>query len=407
MKRIICFLAVVLTVCSFSYGRSPRKSVVAPAPEPPATLDYERMQLADSLIEREIASGTIPGAVLAVVTGDQTAYLKAYGNKSVFPTVEPMTVGTVFDMASCSKCTGTAMSMMHLLERGGYRLEDPVSRYIPGFENWTDPETGEVTLIRIKDLFTHASGLPAYVSPQTVIDSLGVANPDSLMSYICHMKRLYKPRTGLTYSCLNYITLQNILQNITGEKLCDYATRNIFEPLGMKHTCYSPLISGNEEVMALVAPTEKKDSVSCLLGEVHDPLARIMGYGNSGNAGVFSCAEDLCILVKTILADGNYHGKQILGRLTVKTMTSIPDGYEDLGWGLGWDHCSDCSSCKGNIFSQKATLCHTGYTGTTIVIDTENKVAIIFLSNRVHPFDEGSLVRFRSLLSNIVAGAVK
>ncbi|MBQ0053482.1 MAG: beta-lactamase family protein, partial [Bacteroidales bacterium] len=121
-----------------------------------ALLDLEKMKAADSVINQTIAEGLMPGAVLAVVVDGQTAYMKAYGNKSVFPDTIPMTVETVFDMASCSKCVGTTMSMMHLMEHGGFRLTDPVKMYIPGFEGWVDPETGKETDITILDLFTHA-----------------------------------------------------------------------------------------------------------------------------------------------------------------------------------------------------------------------------------------------------------
>ncbi len=371
-----------------------------------ALLDLEKMKAADSVINQTIAEGLMPGAVLAVVVDGQTAYMKAYGNRSVFPDTLPMTVETVFDMASCSKCVGTTMSMMHLMEHGGFRLTDPVKMYIPGFEGWVDPQTGKETDITILDLFTHASGLPSYVSPNVVIEKCGVDDPDSLMNYICHMPRLYKPKQGYTYSCLNFITLQNILQNITGQKLCDYATENIFKPLDMKHTCYNPAANNNEEVMALVAPTEKKDETSCFLGEVHDPLARVMNHGNSGNAGVFSCAEDLCNLAKCYMNQGNFNGKQIISRITYKKMISIPAGYEHLGHAIGWDLCSSYTGTRGEVFTFDKTINHTGYTGTAFVLDTENNVAVILLSNRVHPIDGAGIMRCRALVSNIVAGAV-
>ncbi len=369
-------------------------------------LDMKKMAIADSIINASIAKDDIPGAVLAVVVDGQTAYMKAYGNKSVFPDTIPMSTETVFDLASCSKCVGTTMSMMHLLERGGYRLTDPVNKYIPEFENWKDPETGDETAITIQDLLTHASGLPSYVSPQVVIDQCGVADPDSLMRYICHMPRLYKPKQDYTYSCLNFITLQNVLQNITGKKLCEYATENIFKPLGMNHTCYNPASENNEEVMALIAPTEKKDSSSCFMGEVHDPLARVMNHGNSGNAGVFSCAEDLCTLAKAFMNEGEINGYRVLGKLTYRKMIAIPAGYEHLGRALGWDVRSGYAHNKGNIFSNDETICHTGYTGTSFVYDHKNKVAVIWLSNRVHPYDDGEVSSTRAKVANIIAGAV-
>ena len=153
-------------------------------------MDSRRLLKADSIIAQAISDGDIPGAVLAVVRHDQIAYLKAYGNKQVWPTVQPMTTNTVFDMASCSKAMSTAMSALILCEEGKFRMLDAVSRYVSGFENWKD-ESGEAT-IRIHHLMTHTSGLPAYYSP----DPAATPNPDACIEHIAHMKRGFKPGTG-------------------------------------------------------------------------------------------------------------------------------------------------------------------------------------------------------------------
>lgn len=368
-------------------------------------LDSKRLEKADEVINNSISSKTIPGAVLAVVKDGKLAYLKAYGNKSLYPKVEPMTTNTIFDLASCSKVVGTAMSMAHLLESGGYRLTDPVSMYLPNFQPYVDPKTGEKTVIRIIDILTHSSGLPAYANPEDVIKKMGKADPDLLMDYICTLKRVYKPTTSFEYSCLNFITLQNILQKITGQKLCEYAKENIFDVLGMTSTTYMPKVL-RPELMDRVAPTEKQADGSVLLGEVHDPLARIMNFGNSGNAGVFSCAEDLAILAAALMNGGEYEGKNVLGELTIERMSTVPAGLEHIGRSLGWDNYSPYSSCKGDILSQTRTINHTGYTGPSFVVDLENDIAVILLAHRVHPADKGSAVRLRAQVANIVAGAV-
>ena len=367
-------------------------------------MDEARLVKVDDIINASIEENVIPGAVLAVVRDGKLAYIKAYGNKSVYPNVEPMTENTVFDLASCSKVVGTAMSMAHLMERGGFRLTDRVDMYIPGFQPYVDPKTGEKVNIRIVDLLTHSSGLPSYVSPEVVIKAKGAADPDSLMSYICTMKRIYKPTTQFEYSCLNFITLQNVLQNITGKKLADYAQENIFDVLGMKNTTY--MASKKPEILPLVAPTEKQPDGNCLIGEVHDPLARVMNHGNSGNAGVFSNAEDLAILAAALMNDGNINGKQVLGKLTVETMITVPEETKALGRSLGWDNYSSYASNRGNLFHQTKTFGHTGYTGTSIIIDPVSKTAVILLAHRVHPADKGSAVRLRALVANTVAGSI-
>lgn len=369
-------------------------------------MDPVRLQKVDDIINASIDKKEIPGAVLAVVRNGSLVYLKAYGNKSVYPEVEPMTENTVFDLASCSKVVGTTMSMMHLMEDGGFRLTDRVDMYIPGFQPYVDPETGEKVHIRIVDLLTHTSGLPPYVSPEEVIKKCGKDDPDSLMSYICKMKRDFRPTTDFQYSCLNFITLQNILQKITGQDLCDYAQKNVFDVLGMNHTTYNPKLQNKREIMDLVAPTEKQPDGSVLLGEVHDPLARVMNHGNSGNAGVFSNAEDLAILAAALMNDGEIDGKRVLGKLTVETMIRVPSEVRSLGRSLGWDNYSPYASNNGNIFHPTKTFGHTGYTGTSIVIDPVSKTAVILLAHRVHPADKGSVVRLRALVANVVAASV-
>lgn len=364
-------------------------------------MDAARLEKVDDVINASIEKKEIPGAVLAVVRDGKMAYFKAYGNKSVYPKVEPMKENTVFDLASCSKVIGTTMSMHHLLEQGAFRLTDRVDMYIPGFQPYVDPKTGEKVHIRIVDLMTHTSGLPSYVSPDVVIKAKGKADPDSLMSYICTMKRQYKPTTDYVYSCLNFITLQNILQNITGKTLADYAQENIFDVLGMKHTTYLP--KNKPEILKHVAPTEKQPDGKCLIGEVHDPLARVMNHGNSGNAGLFSNAEDLAIMAAALMNGGNYNGKQVLGKLTVENMTKVPEHVAQFGRSLGWDNAG---SNSGNLFHPTKTFGHTGYTGTSFIVDPVSKTAVILLAHRVHPADVGSVVRLRALVANIVAGSI-
>lgn len=369
-------------------------------------MDSKKLAKADEIINASIANKEIPGAVLAVVKDGKLAYLKAYGNKSVYPDTVAMTENTVFDLASCSKVVGTAMSMAHLMERGGFRLTDKVSMYIPGFEPWTDPETGKKIDIRVIDLLTHSSGLPPYVSPEVVIKKCGVADPDSLMKHICTMERDFAPTTKFQYSCLNFITLQNILQNITGKKISEYAQENIFDVLGMTHTTYMPKAQNKTEIMALVAPTEKQPDGSVLLGEVHDPLARVMNHGNSGNAGVFSNAEDLARLAAALMNGGTLDGASVLGKLTVETMTTVPEEFKHIGCSLGWHNHTPYSSNNGHMFHPTKTFGHTGYTGTSFVVDPVSKTAVILLTHRVHPVDKGGVVRLRAQIANVVGGAV-
>lgn len=401
-------------------------------------MDSRQLMYADEAIEKAIANKDIPGAVLAVVRHGKMAYLKAYGNKRVYPNTEPMTTGTIFDMASCSKSMSTAVCAMILAERGKIRMLDPVSLYIPGFKNWESEDGKEQKTIRIADLMTHTSGLPPYAPVAELEKKYGSPNPDGLMEYIATCKRDFKPQTDFQYSCLNFITLQHIIETVSGQSLRDFARENIFDVLGMSHTDYLPCHrdkegkwitivdektrrqkdketrpqGGNSQFsifnsqLTNIAPTEKQPDGQVLCGQVHDPLARVMNGGISGNAGVFSCADDIALLCAALQNGGEWNGRRILSPLGVQAMRTVPRATAGLGRTLGWDCFTAYASNNGDLFGPN-TYSHTGYTGTSIVIDPDNDTSVILLINAVHPEDGHSVVRLRSLVANAVAASIR
>jgi len=280
---------------------------------------------------------------------------------------------------------------MILVERGQLRFLDRVDRYIPGFQG----------NIRVRDLMTHSSGLPSYANVDSLQKWYGPPNPDNLIDYISTCRRDFEPGANFRYSCLNFITLQRIIETVSGKNLRDFAKENIFDVLGMTHTDYQP----TGETLKRVAPTEKQKDGSVLRGVVHDPLARIMNDGISGNAGVFSDANDLAILSAALLNNGEYKGQRILSPQGVKTMRTVPERLRSIGRTPGWDSASDYSSNHGDLLSPN-TYGHTGYTGTSLVIDPDNDLAIILLTNRAHPEDKGEVVRLRSVVANAVAASI-
>lgn len=393
MRKIFLFLLSLFTVCVHAQG-------LDKCDPSEVGLSASQLLYADSAIYKAINEKETPGAVLCVVRHGKIAYLKAYGNKRVVPKAEKMTTNTVFDMASCSKAMSTAVSAWILIEQGKLRLLDRVDSYIPGFENWKDAD-GHTAAIRVVDLMTHTSGLPPYADVKTVKAKYGAPNRDGLIDYIAHCKRDFEPTTDCQYSCLNYITLQRIIESVSGQNLRDFAKQHIFDVLGMKHTDYCP----SKDLTRLCAPTQLQADGKCLLGVVHDPLARIMNGGISGNAGLFSSAEDIAIFCAALQNGGAWNGRRILSPAAVKAMRTVPKRVEKFGRTPGWDCWSDYSSNKGDMLSEE-TYCHTGFTGTSIVIDPVNDVSIILLTNSVHPDGEGNVIALRSYVANAVAGAI-
>ncbi len=357
------------------------------------------LQRADSVINQAIEKGTIPGAVLLIERFNKIAYHKAYGYRQLLPEKKAMELNTIFDLASITKPVATATSVMILLERGFLRLNDPVSYYIPEFKDYHGPFSDQP--IRLIHLLTHTSGLPPYAPVKKLKEKFKGPQPDSLIHYIATVSRHHAPGTYFKYSCLNFITLQRIIRNVSGKSIKDFAEQNIFKPLGMNHTFFSP----PQDMIQLCAATEQLEDGQVLIGKVHDPLAREINNCISGNAGLFSTAEDLAIFSAMLLNNGSWNGKRILSPITVQKMTMVPRGFEEFGRALGWDLYSPYNSNLGDLFSAKA-YGHTGYTGTSIAIDPEYQIAVILLTNRVHPHDKGSVVRLRSLISNIVAASI-
>ena len=278
--RLPLVLAAGLLLCSLA---SAQLKVVSPKMH---GIDPSHLDRIDTLVVRNIHSGNIPGAVVAVVHGGDIVYLKAFGDKQVVPERIP----TMFDLASVSKCVGTTLAAMQLIERGEIRPKDEVRYYFPEFLPWVDPQTGEKVHITIQDLMSHSSGLSPYINVESFVQQYGENQPDSLMRFIAtEVKRNFRPRTEFMYSCLNYITLQHII---------------------LEHTCYFPLgadlrtPAAHQDLIPLCAPTEVQADGLPLVAAVHDPIARRINAGVSGNAGVFSNAEDLAVICQMILNRG-------------------------------------------------------------------------------------------------------
>jgi CubicO group peptidase (beta-lactamase class C family) len=339
----------------------------------------------DQVVEEEIAKGSFPGAVVLVGQHDDIVYWQAFANKIVDPCEELTDRNTIFDLASMTKPIATATSIMILRDRKKIDLYDYVSKYLPAFACKGKEE------VRIEHLLTHTSGLPAYTSAAELTEQFGNPCPDKVIEKICSLEAASKPGEEFRYSCLGYIILAKIIETISEQNIGDFSKKNIFAPLGMKHTTYNPPDSWKHDIAA----TEVIDGKP-LRGTVHDPLAMLM-VGLSGNAGLFSNAYDLSIYCRMLLNDGNWHGKRILNPESVKLLTAE----RTHGRACGFDVNSAYAWVKGSYAPEQA-FCHTGYTGTSIVCDPVSKTYIIILTNRAHPNDDGTTKPVRIKISDIV-----
>jgi uncharacterized protein YbbC (DUF1343 family)/CubicO group peptidase (beta-lactamase class C family) len=340
----------------------------------------------DAVIDKAIADGNIPGAVLVVGHDGAVIYRKAYGSRALEPRREPMTLDTVFDLASLTKVIATTTAVMQLVEQGKVRLNDPVVKYLPEFA----PNGKED--ITVRQLLTHYSGLAPDVELTPAFDSKESAYRLSFAETPAQA-----PGSGFVYSDTNFIVLGALVEKVSGETLDAYAERHIFAPLKMTHTRFLPPPAWR----AKIAPTEYDENEHMLRGVVHDPRARRMG-GVAGHAGLFSTGDDLAKFAQALLNGGG----GILSALTVEKMTTpeTPPAAPVLR-GFGWDIDSPFSSNRGDLFPV-GSFGHTGWTGTSIWIDPTTETYIILLTNAVHPRGKGTAIALRSKVATEVAAAL-
>jgi CubicO group peptidase (beta-lactamase class C family) len=396
-RKIIPAFAVALLFSACRLGGS---GTVRPEE---AGFSGKHLRHIDEILEQALARKDFPGAVVLVGRKGKVAFRKACGQSQWVPAPKPMDEEMVFDMASITKPVATATSFMILVEEGKISLEEKVKDFVPNFIPYVDPSGAPGEDARIWHLLTHTSGLPPYVEPgghSGVEQQFGKRlSTEELVAHIARLPKTDPPGEALHYSCLGYITLAHILKKVSGRDIAEFSRERIFEPLGMKHTSYCP----NDKLRPLCVPTEVLDGRP-LLGVVHDPLARLQG-GVSGNAGLFSTADDLAVFAQMMLQKGEYKGKRILSPLTVARMTSIWPKAGFAGRGLGWDLDSPQSTYGGDLFGP-TSYGHTGYTGTLIWIDPDTETFLVFLTNRVHPDDKGVVAALRSRVANVAAAAI-
>ncbi|MDW4904052.1 serine hydrolase [Streptomyces sp. ADMS] len=290
-----------------------------------------------------------------------------------FPAAEqiPMAEDTVFDLASVSKLF-TSILAVQQLERGALALEGKVAAYLPEFARAGKQD------MTIRQLLTHTSGfrswIPLYNAPTY----------EKKLELIWNEAPLNPPGTRYLYSDLNLISLQLVLEKITSTPLDILLHNEITAPLGMRRTRYNPPASWRPGIAATEdarAPWSGLDR-GLVWGEVHDENAFSLG-GVAGHAGVFSSAWDLAVLGRTLLSGGAYGRTRILSPASVELMftdfnTAFPGDEHGLGFEL-YQHW------YMGAMATPRTAGHTGFTGTSLVLDPTTDSFLVVLGNSVHP----------------------
>ena len=340
---------------------------VAHEPGPRGFLDG-RLQRIDNAINAEISVGKIPGAVALIMKDGNVVYHKSFGYADI-DTETPMQKDSIFRIASMTKAI-TSVAAMTLYERGYFRLNDPIAKYLPAFADMrivseVDDDGSVITTIpakqpiRIIDLLTHTSGLGypfiesrvqrSYVD-SGIIDGVTVKDVDvaTQMGLLATQPLLFEPGTEFAYG-LNTDLLGRLVEVVSGKPLDQYFSEEIFEPLRMHDTYFYLPDDKADRLVTLYAAVDeglvvsKGDESDIFLDDPLYPVAGARSYF-SGGAGLSSTAYDYARFLQMLLNDGELEGARILGRKSVELMRTARfdwDGDAVPDFGLGFSVVSD------------------------------------------------------------------
>jgi CubicO group peptidase (beta-lactamase class C family) len=324
----------------------------------------ERFRAPREVIRAAIAHLAFPGAVVEVGEATRPIWTEAFGRFTSGSGSPPVTLDTIFDLASLTKVISTAPLLMRAVERGSIALDDPVAAY---FAEWRLPDRTAVT---IRDLLSHCSGLPSHRHYYRTF-----ADPDAFRHAIASEPLEYAPRTQAAYSDLGFMLLGFILNR-------NHSLAERFETFKMEIAPAADLqFRPPGTWLKQTAPTEVDWWRGRLLrGEVHDENTFALG-GVAGHAGLFGTAGAVGSFARHVLQvlDGR------TGSFRAETVMEFAARRSDVpgSRALAWDTMLPTSSC-GTLMSTRA-FGHTGFTGTSLWIDPDRGIYVVLLTNRVHP----------------------
>lgn len=329
------------------------------------------------LVEEGINSGLYTGAALGIIRNGLLDLSSYHGLRSDEAGAEAVNEESLFDLASLTKIVSTTSITLRMIEAGIIRLDDPVKHFFPN-------AIQAVSDIRIRELLTHRSIMPAHFlledhlkEGQTVAQRL---TEEELPSFA---------KKDVEYSCMGFILLGEILKQISGISLEDLFRREVLDVIGLQSASFKP--------QSNCVKTRDSRTDRLLDGIVHDENARIMRAG-AANAGLFSNLSDLLLYAEHLIHGGGLLLSPAMLDLARQNHTKAMN--EDRG--LGFFLATNRGSSFGDLAGAQA-YGHTGFTGTSIIIQPETKSAVVLLTNRViSDPNKGNMVRHRALIHNSI-----
>jgi len=326
------------------------------------------------VVLRGVAGRAFPAAVVEVGSSDARVWHQAFGTLDYYTESPATQINTIFDLASLTKVIATTSIVMQLIERGVLALNDPIRNWIA---DWRGKDRDHVTL---RSLLTHSSGLTAWLPFYR--DYTG---RQEFQHAICSLPLEYPPDTQAIYSDLGFMLLGFIVED-AGRKPFDLQTSRLLSSITSAPLLFNP----GAELRRIAAPTEHDAwRGRRLVGEVHDENCWALG-GAAGHAGLFGTAEAVGDFARAVLGALRGVDTRLAGADTVRRFVTAPGGATG-SRALGWDTMLPTSSC-GTMMSRTA-FGHTGFTGTTLWIDPDQDIYVVFLTNRVNPTRANELIR--------------
>ena len=338
-----------------------------------------------------------PGAVLLVAQGEDIVFFHNVGNRAVKPKPLPMEKETIFDLASLTKPLATTLAIMKRVDEGLLDLDKPISYLIQPF-----PWKYKADLTS-RLLLNHSAGLPDWKPFYLEMIKYPLEERKSVLRRFIMEEPLHnEPKKVSLYSDLGFMLLEWIIEITADQDLSSLLDASFYHPLGLKTFYLDHVTSDRVHEKESYAATEycpwRKEIVQ---GHVHDENAYALG-GYSGHAGLFGTALDVFTLTTALVKI--YHGTRsdLVSSETVRTFFSRQGIVPESTYALGWDTPSQKNSGSGNYFSSNS-VGHTGFTGTSVWIDLEKNITVIFLTNRIHPSRSNEKIKdFRPKLHDLV-----
>jgi len=351
------------------------------------------------MLEKGLSEGAFPGAVLLVARGREIVVHQEVGLRSVWPKQEPMTRETIFDLASLTKPLATTLAIMKLVDQGKIALGQPLSEIIMS----TPLKEKESLTPRL--LLNHSAGFTAWKPFYSdLMKERAGERKWMLRNWILQEPLAYSPGTDCLYSDWGFMILEWIVEEVSGMPMHQSLEDNFYQPLSLNNTFLNTGVLPtrfDRTMFAAAKDCPLRDRI--IRGEVEDDVAYALG-GYSGHAGLFGTAEDVHTLV-ALLTD-LYTGKRddYLTPETVRRFFRRQNIVEGCTWALGWDTPSFENSSSGKYFSAKS-VGHLGFTGTSVWMDLEKNVIVVFLTNRtLTSVDNEKIKAFRPRIHDLIMG---